>query len=150
MYSAEENKKPKTEWTCCILAPVLTVAGTPSSCRAPWFDTRIPFTPSFTAFLASSAEKNKKIGSATSWGKLWHQFKKINKLQDTGKPLRASSFQMLISTQNNSFVFKQKKIEMSLEILEQNILSFWLNSHFDGQSFYSLFSVLEHSLKFFR
>lgn len=50
----------KTRDYLYILASVLTVAGTPSSCRAPWFDTRIPFTPIFTASLASSAKEGKK------------------------------------------------------------------------------------------
>lgn len=60
MCSEKQIRSQKVERTrdyWCILASVLTVAGTPSSWRAPWFDTRIPFTPIFTASLASSAGK---------------------------------------------------------------------------------------------
>lgn len=38
----------------CVLGS-LTVAGTPSSCLAPWLDTRIPSTPWISASNASSA-----------------------------------------------------------------------------------------------
>jgi len=34
---------------------ILTVAGTESSCLAPWFDTTMPAAPCFTASIASSA-----------------------------------------------------------------------------------------------
>jgi len=53
-----QNKKIKmnTGRRGQLKAQQRTVAGTPSSCRAPWFDTTIPSTPCSTAFLAISAE----------------------------------------------------------------------------------------------
>ena len=41
----------------------LTVAGTPSSCLAPWLDTRIPSTPAATPRSASSTELNIIVNS---------------------------------------------------------------------------------------
>lgn len=49
-----ENSKGKSQHLL-----KLTVAGTPSSCRAPWFDTKIPFKPCLTASRASSPGKSK-------------------------------------------------------------------------------------------
>mmetsp|Transcript_19966 Transcript_19966/g.58321 ORF Transcript_19966/g.58321 Transcript_19966/m.58321 type:complete len:206 (+) Transcript_19966:440-1057(+) len=47
------SQRPATAWTTSGRASM--VAGTVSSWRAPWFDTRMPSTPCFTASRASSA-----------------------------------------------------------------------------------------------
>ena len=49
LYSNKRNEKVSTKWI------THTVAGAPSNCRPPWFDTRIPCTPCCTARRASSA-----------------------------------------------------------------------------------------------
>lgn len=53
-------------------AQTQTVAGTPSSCRAPWLDTRMPSTPWFTARTASSPDDTQTQGMLCGLNKVRH------------------------------------------------------------------------------
>lgn len=62
-FSGKLRSLSSLNGSCSICVLILTVAKTPSSCRAPWLDTSIPSMPYLRASLASSAGKNKDCAS---------------------------------------------------------------------------------------
>ena len=60
-------------WIGVLINSALTEATTPSSCRPPWLDTKIPATPCLTASWASSAARKRENCSSIYHGLWWNQ-----------------------------------------------------------------------------